>query len=412
MYSIPKGYRSTHPNNSQSVAAFEGQYISLNDLSSFFTNAGLPQAVPTIVGPNDQTNPGGESTLDIQWVMAIGQGVPTTFWSVAGPGPTHGNGAYILAWAYQIGNTTNPPLITSISYGDTEQGFYQKFGNYDYINRMNDELKKIAARGLTVIAGSGDAGASNVGEDGNDISDTDPTCEPMRPFFPSNSPYVVSVSSTFPSTNTIPICFQNFENVPLVCSEVGEIAVSVRQGTHWTTGGGFSNLTATQPWQKSAVQQYLNIAQKDADFPPPAFVNISGRGYPDAATIGFNLFVIWGGQIVPIGGTSSSGPILAGIFALLNDIRLNNNLPTIGLVTPLLYALQDTRPIYFRDIVVGDNRDGDLQDRGSPYPTFCPYGYTTHPGWDPVTGLGTPNFQYLSQAFSSPGVIRKLKLRK
>jgi hypothetical protein len=33
---------------------------------------GLPYLAPTIRGQNDQSNPGGESTLDIQWVMGIG----------------------------------------------------------------------------------------------------------------------------------------------------------------------------------------------------------------------------------------------------------------------------------------------------------------------------------------------------
>jgi hypothetical protein len=44
----------------------------------------------------------------------------------------------------------------------------------------------MALRGLTVVAGSGDAGYTNVGEEGNDISDTDPDCSVARPFYPSN----------------------------------------------------------------------------------------------------------------------------------------------------------------------------------------------------------------------------------
>ena len=45
---------------------------------------------------------------------------------------------------------------------------------------------KLALRGRTVVAGSGDAGYTNVGEEGNDISDTDPDCSVARPFYPSN----------------------------------------------------------------------------------------------------------------------------------------------------------------------------------------------------------------------------------
>lgn len=62
-------------------------------------------------GANNESEPGGESSLDIQYIMGVGAGVPSTFWSVSGP---VGDGGYILAWALQVGNTTDPPLVTSI----------------------------------------------------------------------------------------------------------------------------------------------------------------------------------------------------------------------------------------------------------------------------------------------------------
>jgi subtilase family serine protease len=106
----------------------------------------------------------------------------------------------------QVANTTEAPLVTSISYGDSEKGYFNKFGSYVYIDRMNAELMKMAARGLTVVAGSGDAGVSNVGEAGNDISPTYGECAPFSPFFPSNSQYVLSTSSTFFTTLAKPMC--------------------------------------------------------------------------------------------------------------------------------------------------------------------------------------------------------------
>lgn len=97
----------------------------------------------------------------------------------------------------------------------------------------------MAARGLTVVAGSGDAGASNVGEEGNDISDTDPTCTPFRAFYPSNSPYVTSVSSTYFTKAYLPICLEalplanNGGNLPILCEQIGEATVGVSQGIFW-----------------------------------------------------------------------------------------------------------------------------------------------------------------------------------
>ena len=49
----------------------------------------------------------------------------------------------------------------------------------------------------------------------------------------------------------------------------------------------------------------------------------------------------------------------------------------------------------FMDVVVGTNNDGDIQPRCSAYPSTCPEGFSTQAGWNPVTGLGTPNWTVL-----------------
>ncbi len=62
-----------------------------------------------------------------------------------------------------------------------------------------------------------------MGEDGNDLSPTDPTCTPFRPFFPSNSPYVLSVGSTFLTPNYLPVCDSNVSApvpLPVFCTQV------------------------------------------------------------------------------------------------------------------------------------------------------------------------------------------------
>ena len=71
-----------------------------------------------------QSDAGGESTLDIQTIMGVAPLVQHYFWSVGGAGPAKppGGGAYILEWAKEVADMQAPPLITSHSYGDTEQG--------------------------------------------------------------------------------------------------------------------------------------------------------------------------------------------------------------------------------------------------------------------------------------------------
>jgi hypothetical protein len=70
----------------------------------------------------------------------------------------------------------------------------------------------------------------------------------------------------------------NYTHYPVVCSQIGEVAVGVSQGVDWTTGGGFSNLTTTPSWQKKAVSTFLQLS--NGALPPSQFWNSSGRGYP------------------------------------------------------------------------------------------------------------------------------------
>lgn len=72
LYDIPYGLVSVDPNNSQSVAEFDGQFYSPSDLNKFTQLMGLPSSPVVVVGSNDPTNPGVESTLDIQWIQTTG----------------------------------------------------------------------------------------------------------------------------------------------------------------------------------------------------------------------------------------------------------------------------------------------------------------------------------------------------
>ena len=67
-YQVPKGMR-TSGRATQAVVAFEQQYFSMSDLEAFHDMNGLlfDKSLVNVVGPNDQTNPGGEAQLDISW---------------------------------------------------------------------------------------------------------------------------------------------------------------------------------------------------------------------------------------------------------------------------------------------------------------------------------------------------------
>jgi hypothetical protein len=62
-----------------------------------------------------------------------------------------------------------------------------------------------------------------------------------------------------------------------------------------------------------------------------------------------------------------------------------------GFLNPLLYQLYARNPSVFNDVVSGNNNGTSVQ-----FPSQCPLGgFTAAPGWDPVTGLGTPNVRLM-----------------
>ena len=130
----------------------------------------LPHSVqPSAIfgGHNDGFDPTGECTLDVDMIGGVAQGALTTFWM---------NPEWIYELALSLSNASAPQVdVLSISWGYTEtrQCGPTDFGpdmpanctaiggvdNVTYVQRANTELMKLAARGISVIASSGDAGA-------------------------------------------------------------------------------------------------------------------------------------------------------------------------------------------------------------------------------------------------------------
>ncbi|KAG6836128.1 hypothetical protein H0H93_011087 [Arthromyces matolae] len=145
-----------------------------------------------------------------------------------------------------------------------------------------------------------------------------------------------------------------------------EVAVSF-------SGGGFSNYFGRPSYQNAAVASYLTgLGTKYS-----ALFNKTGRAYPDIAAQGTSFQVVVGGKTVSVGGTSASAPTVAAIFSLLNDARLAAGKPSLGFINPILYS-QGAAGL--NDITSGSN------------PGCNTSGFAAGPGWDPVTGLGTPDF--------------------
>jgi tripeptidyl-peptidase-1 len=246
-----------------------------------------------------------------------------------------------------------------------------------YVERTNVEFMKIGLRGVSIVVASGDSGA-------NGRTDPDCTDSVLHPDFPASSPYVTSVGAT---QIVNPVFFAKKEAEPICaefsCAKSGvEVAVSF-EVSNFASGGGFSAYSATPQYQLDAVQSYLN--NSNVVLPTASMFNDKGRGYPDVSALGNNFLCYDEGDVQPVGGTSASAPTWAGVLSQLNSHLIANGAPSIGFANPLLYRMSQEAPKTFQDVVKGDNKCTEQGCQDS-----C-QGFEATGGWDPVTGLGTPN---------------------
>jgi hypothetical protein len=155
-----------------------------------------------------------------------------------------------------------------------------------------------------------------------------------------------------------------------------------------TSGGGFSVRNSRPSWQDAAVKGYFKNAAAAGAVAVPGY-DASGRGYPDISMAGIDYLVYVGGVVNALSGTSASCPALSGLISNINAGRMRAGKGSIGWINPALYQGGST---FLNDIVSGDIRcaaDG----------TCCNEGFYALPGWDPTSGMGSPNFKKMYAYF-------------
>ncbi|KAI0740355.1 family S53 protease-like protein [Earliella scabrosa] len=317
------------------VTGFFGEIANQTDLELFaarlrpdISNPTF-DVVPLLDVPTD--GPGdSEATLDIQYTVGIATDVPTTLVTIA---PGQQFMAFLTLFNYLL-DQEDVPLVVTTSYGFDEDALRQ-----DLVTPLCEQYEQLAARGASVIFSSGDGGVS--GGQPNDACDGGP----FRPTFPSTCPYVTSVGGT---TGINP-----------------EVAVPF-------SSGGFSKFFPRPSYQDAAVQAYVEGLNGTYQ----GLYNETGRAFPDVSAQGANFVINLRGEFMTINGTSASAPTFASIVALLNNERLAAGQPALGFLNPLLYSNTSV----FNDIVSGSN------------PGCATEGFPAVTGWDPVTGLGTPDY--------------------
>jgi subtilase family serine protease len=268
--------------------------------------------------------------------------------------------------------------VISQSFASAEDAF----GSAQSLEKLRHAFKAAAQNGVTVLGSSGDSGSANdrktpVGKGGSQIPE--PSVE-----WPASDPLVTGVGGTYLCTDPNAGASQPrtvYAGPPAKCQANPGVAE-----VGWTfSGGGYSHVFDKPAYQNTLPAGSTPIGAK--------------RGVPDIglqASAGTGALVYL--TLPPdgdsglfcgddpcstgwydIGGTSLSCPEWAGLVGLAAQLNGGG----LGLINQALYAIGADPARYaadFYDVTTGNN----TADPNVP-------GYAATPGWDPVTGLGTPN---------------------
>jgi subtilase family serine protease len=237
-------------------------------------------------------------------------------------------------------------------------------------DRLNAALQAAVGRGMTVVAASGDIGAAAYQCDLYSALTGAPPAAPVKGVsLLASDPFVLGAGGTSLTASHATGAWISETAWGLASGNPGN-----RGGSFQASGGGFSQLFARPAYQAGV----------------PGIG--AARGVPDVSAdasdrTGVAVVFSNGTQdtVQSHGGTSASAPIWAAIIALADQYAGRH----LGFVNPAIYRIA-RGPHYhqaFHDITTGDNT---VQFRSTTIT-----GYHAAPGWDPVTGWGSPNAEVL-----------------
>jgi tripeptidyl-peptidase I len=147
-------------------------------------------------------------------------------------------------------------------------------------------------------------------------------------------------------------------------------------------GGGFSNHFAMPAYQEETVLSWF--AKYEPAYNSSQYNNTrQARGFPDVALNGQNYVMFSDGKEMTTSGTSAAAPSFSAMISLINGERIKMGKGPVGFVNPVLYR----NPQIFNDVVSGNN------------PGCGTTGFSAVEGWDPASGLGTPDYRRLKEVF-------------
>lgn len=347
LYNFPTGVNGA--GECIGILEFGGGYTT-SDLNTYFQQLGI--ATPSVTamsvdGVTNQPAPGQDSPdtevmLDIEVAGAVAPGASIVVYF-----SNFTEQGWVDAITTAVHDSVHNPSVISISWGFAEG---QSIWSTQAIQAVNEAFQAAATMGVTVCCAAGDDGSRDQVDDGLAHCD-----------FPASSAFVLACGGTTLQSSGANITSETVWND------------GVNGGA---TGGGISDTIDLPTWQANAhVPPSVNPGGR------------IGRGVPDVAgdadpETGFQILA--DGQSGTVGGTSAVAPLWAGLVACINQ-KLGT---PVGFLNPLLYALASSANA-LHDITTGNN---DITGQIG--------GYSAGPGWDPCTGLGSPNGTALGNALA------------
>ena len=151
----------TDTKNIQACASFLNQYYDPNDLSKFQSKY-VPDCKvtkPSVHGP-DKSSAGIEASLDIEYIMAMGEDVPTQFWSTNGQQPHNPSNEPFLIWLQNLANLTDAEkqrVMEQYAIRNIQENLMESKEELALITLIIEEERKKALGTLKLLAASREA---------------------------------------------------------------------------------------------------------------------------------------------------------------------------------------------------------------------------------------------------------------
>jgi subtilase family serine protease len=338
------------------------------DLAQFDKLFGLPAAhirvVSSLAPSASPWLANGEEVLDTEMVHAVAPGATIVEVLVKGTSfNTAASGVAAAVSALRLG--TSLGSVISISAAGQTGG--EHCDTHSQVAALHAALQAAAAHHVTVVAASGDIGV--VGE----------PCELFKGLTGGHFPPVKEVN--LPASDPLVLAAGG---TTLTASHktgayIGESAWGLPFGSPGTqfqaSGGGLGRVFSRPTYQDHVpgIGAHRAVPDVAADASPHtamAVVTATGGG----------KYTITGS-----GGTSASAPMWAGLVALADQYARR----PLGFVNAALYRIGHSRLYHkaLHDVTAGNNT--------VRFPPKTINGYHAAPGWDPVTGWGSPNASVL-----------------